>query len=111
MIIFLILSMEVMVITKLTPNFHFLFLSCSRFLAGFFKSFSFMTYFIMNHFFKRFNNPSLIQAWFSLGNIGDIIGVLVPEFFLNTLKMDWSLAMNFTLLLLLLSGIYLKLAT
>ena len=77
--------MEILFLLKLTTTYRYVVFICSRFLCGFIKPYGILPYIVFIHYFKGCDKQYLIQIWYSSVVLGDIYGVLIPDYMMQSL--------------------------
>ena len=78
--ILLVLSMEILFFLKFATNYHEVVFIISRFFTGFIRPYGTLAYIVFIHYFKGCEKQYFIQLWYSAIVLGDIYGVLIPEY-------------------------------
>ena len=103
----LMISLECTILCRFAPTLYAPILIISRIAYGFLRAYNLMPLIILNAYFIGPTDQYFVQIWFAFGMVGETLGLLVTEFVLSTLKLEWPLAITIALSLVLLSSLYL----
>ena len=73
-----IFAMEILYISRFTIVLRPFLLMSSRLCCGFFRSYSFVSFIVLNVYFQNDEHKPLLQIWYALKMLGEILGVVLP---------------------------------